>query len=113
VLLGHALGRSEGGLAREAGGSGVMMIPIPRAGVLRSVRGLEEARSVSGVDELRLTIPLGARLVPLPEGGQYLGFIFARDTSPERVEQSLRDAHGRLTFEIEMPAPAGKESIET
>ena len=39
-------------------------------------------------------------LVPLPEGWQYLGFIFARGGTPASVEAALRDAHARLSFEI-------------
>ena len=41
--------------------------------------------------------------MPLPEGWQYLGFIFARAETPEAVEQALREAHGRLTFDIDPP----------
>ena len=89
-----------------------MMVPIPRAGSLREVRGGEEARAVPGITELRLTIPPGSRLVPLPEGAQYLGFLFARGATPESVEQSLRSAHARLTFDIEEPGIPGEENSE-
>ena len=37
----------------------------------------------------------------LPEGSKYLGFIIARGDEPEDVVASLRQAHGRLEFEIE------------
>jgi hypothetical protein len=37
----------------------------------------------------------------LPEGASYLGFIFARGGTRDAVEQSLRMAHGRLTFSID------------
>jgi len=39
----------------------------------------------------------------LPEGVSYLGFIFARATSPQLVEDALRGAHEKLSFAI---APA-------
>jgi hypothetical protein len=39
--------------------------------------------------------------VPLPEGWQYLGFIFARGNSPAEVEDALRIAHARLRFDID------------
>ena len=81
--------------------SGVMMIPIPRAGRLREVRGLNAARSVAGIDNVTLSAHLGQRLVPLPEGAQYLGFLFARSESVEAVEAVLRAAHERLEFVIE------------
>jgi hypothetical protein len=81
-------------------GAGVMMIPIPQAGVLESVDGLEAARRISGVDDVTITIPMGQEVVPLPEGNKYLGFIFARGDSPEAVEAALRRSHHCLRFRI-------------
>ncbi len=100
VILRHALGLDTSDLEREGRAAGVMMIPIPRPGILREVLGKPEAESVPGIEEIRLTIPVGQSLVPLPEGARYLGFIFARDGTPERVEACLREAHRRLTFII-------------
>jgi biotin carboxylase len=101
LLLRHALGDRLLGVERESVASGVMMIPIPMAGTLTTVRGVEAARGIAGIEELRLTIPLGDTLVPLPEGSRYLGFLFARADTPERVEAALRAAHAELTFDIE------------
>jgi biotin carboxylase len=100
LLLRHALGREVDDLTREATASGVMMIPIPGRGTLVATRGLEEARSVPGVEGVEITAHPGSRLVPLPEGSSYLGFLFARGTSPESVESALRKAHARLSFEL-------------
>jgi biotin carboxylase len=101
LILRHALGREVDGLSRETTASGVMMIPIPEAGTLVETRGLEEARSIPGVEDVEITAHPGKRLVPLPEGSSYLGFLFARGASPESVEQALREAHARLSFELE------------
>jgi len=90
---------------REASASGVMMIPIPKRGVLRRVDGVEEARAVAGVDEIHITAKPDQLLVPLPEGASYLGFIFARGGHTAQVEQALRDAHARLAFTIEPELP--------
>ncbi|MGH8056134.1 MAG: ATP-grasp domain-containing protein, partial [Candidatus Entotheonellia bacterium] len=100
LILRHALGLDVEGCARERQAAGVMMIPIPRAGILREVSGQEEARRIPGVEDIRLTIPPGQELIPLPEGSKYLGFIFARDESPDAVEVALREAHRRLTCTI-------------
>jgi hypothetical protein len=78
-----------------------MMIPIPRAGWLRQVRGLENASSVPGIEDVTITIPRGHEVVPLPEGNKYLGFIFARERTPQKVEAALRAAHSRLEFVID------------
>jgi hypothetical protein len=37
----------------------------------------------------------------LPEGGSYLGFIFARSDAPSQVEAALRQAHAALEFDIQ------------
>ena len=60
-------------LDREGGAAGVMMLPIPRGGVLREVRGQADARAVPGIEEVTITAELGEELVPLPEGTRYLG----------------------------------------
>jgi hypothetical protein len=77
-----------------------MMIPIPRSGVLKAVRGEDDARAVPGIEAVTITAHLEQELVPLPEGSRYLGFIFARAETPEAVEAALRGAHRRLAFEI-------------
>lgn len=100
VILRHALRLREPVLVPEGAASGVMMLPIPRAGVLRKVRGIEEARSVPGVVGLETTIPNGTRVDPVPEGDRYLGFLFARGSSPAEVERALRDAHATLNVDI-------------
>jgi hypothetical protein len=100
VILRHALGWPIDSLARQRRPAGVMMLPIPHAGRLAAVRGVEEARRVAGVEEVTITAHVGQTLVPLPEGWQYLGFVFARADTPAAVEAALRDAHARLSFDI-------------
>jgi biotin carboxylase len=101
LILCHALGRPLESLERERRAAGVMMIPIPRAGRLASVRGADEAAAVDGVEDVAITMHPGQEVVPLPEGWQYLGFIFARAETPDAVEHALRRAHALLRFDIE------------
>jgi len=96
VILRHALGLPIGPHERERAAAGVMMLPIARAGTLREVRGIDAARAVAGVEDVRITIPRGRPVVPLPEGDRYLGFAFARAATPALVEAALREAHARL-----------------
>jgi hypothetical protein len=84
----------------EAGASGVMMIPIPRGGIYEAVEGIEDASAVAGVEDIVITAQPKQRLIPLPEGSTYLGFIFARAESPAKVEAALRTAHAKLRFQI-------------
>lgn len=105
LLLRHALAESPAGWTRESLAAGVMMIPIPRRGVLRGVEGAALARAVPGVEGVRVTAKPDQVLVPLPEGSSYLGFIFARATSARAVESALRRAHACLRFTIDPEVP--------
>lgn len=100
LVIRHAVGQYIETLHREQQAAGVMMIPVPKAGILGEVRGKMAARKVEGVTEVNITIPIGGEVVPLPEGARYLGFIFARLQTPEAVEAALREAHRRLEFVI-------------
>lgn len=105
LLTRHAIGESLDGYGREAGASGVMMIPIPRRGYYKGVTGIDDATRVAGVDDVVMAAKVDQLLEPLPEGASYLGFIFARGDEPADVVASLRAAHAALTFRID-PAPA-------
>ena len=103
LLLSHAIGAPIETFERSAGAeqaSGVMMIPIPAAGRLVAVDGVDEARAMLGIVGVEITIRRGLRVVPLPEGSEYLGFIFARGERPEQVEAALRAAHEALRIQI-------------
>jgi biotin carboxylase len=101
VLLRHTVGEDVRDYTREAGASGVMMIPIPGHGVFRGVSGVEDARAIPGIDDVRITAKPDETLVPLPEGRSYLGFIFARGETAAIVEDALRAAYARLNFVID------------
>jgi formate-dependent phosphoribosylglycinamide formyltransferase (GAR transformylase) len=105
LLLRHALGELVESWHREETASGVMMIPIPAAGVYRRVDGIDEAATVAHITNIRMTAKPDQQLVPLPEGSSYLGFIFARAGSADEVERALRQAHRRLSFVIDRPLP--------
>ena len=100
LVIRHAIGQQVDELQREQQAAGVMMIPVPKAGILGDVRGKTAAYCVDGIVEVNITIPIGGEVVPLPEGARYLGFIFARAETPEAVESALREAHQRLEFVI-------------
>jgi biotin carboxylase len=101
LILRHAMGEDFTAFAREPRAGGVMMIPIPRAGTLRAIGGAPEARAIPGIREVTFTINPGHRVVPLPEGNRYLGFIFAHARTAAATESALRRAHGCLRIDIE------------
>jgi hypothetical protein len=101
LLLRHALGERCNDFVREPAASGVMMIPIPRRGILRRVDGIEAAREVGGIVDVRITAKIDQLLVPLPEGASYLGFIFSCAPDAAEADRALRLAHARLAFVID------------
>ncbi len=105
LILRHALGESVDNVARESCASGVMMIPIPHEGFYEGVENVEAAQQVAGVERVEITAKLRQKLVPLPEGASYLGFIFARGQDPQVVENALRESHARLKFLISQAIP--------
>jgi biotin carboxylase len=105
LILRQAIGLEIEALDREDQAVGVMMIPIPGAGLLRGVHGAEQAQATPGVVGFEMTAKLHNPVVPLPEGDSYLGFLFARGDSPAQVEAALREAHGKLKFAIEPLLP--------
>src|SRR6266851_2654402 len=100
LILRRALGRPVDSLERERTAAAVMMIPIPRAGILEEVRGLDAARAVPQIEDVTISLHKGQEVVPLPEGSRYLGFIFSRAAAPTEAEAALRAAHRHLQFVI-------------
>jgi hypothetical protein len=100
LLVRHALDLPGWNWPREQMASGVMMIPVPKSGVLEAVSGEDAASSILGITELTITARLHDAIAAWPEGSSYLGFLFARGNTPEEVELALRQAHEKLSFKI-------------
>jgi biotin carboxylase len=96
LVLRHALGDLPLPPEREKQAAGVLMLPIEKRGVLEEVRGVAEAKRVAHIEDVVITAHLREELVPLPEGGSYLGFAFARAQTPQEVERALREAGARI-----------------
>lgn len=112
MVLRSALGLPTVDTSPAKPATGVLMLPIPATGLLTDIEGIAEARSLPGVDDIQITIPKGKRVVALPEGDRYLGFVFASGRDPETVEATLREAGNTLTVAIDgeairPPVPAG------
>jgi len=111
LILRQAIGEEITSIEREERASAVMMIPIPAAGMLRAVDGVEEALAVPLITGVEITAKLRHVLVPLPEGTSYLGFIFARGNSPAEVEAAIRRAYALLKFDIRREIPVLKSMV--
>jgi biotin carboxylase len=105
LLVRHAMGMQGTEVSREEDASGVMMIPVPKSGVLEKVEGEERARSTPGIEDVRITARVHDAIAAWPEGSSYLGFLFAHGKTPDEVEAALRAAHGVLQFTIAEKLP--------
>ena len=101
LIIRHALGEDVNHVEREAEAAGVMMIPIPRAGILGEVIGVDSAKAVADIEDVIITAHVTQEILPPPEGASYLGFIFSRADAPDQVEVALREAHSMLEFVID------------
>jgi biotin carboxylase len=102
LVLASALGQPAPATGHDpARPCGVLMLPVPRPGVLRTVEGRDNAAAVPGITGLTITIPIGHRVHPLPDGDRYLGFIFAEADARHDVENALTAARDRVRVVIE------------
>ena len=100
LVLANALGRPAPSPCTPRP-SGVLMIPVPRPGILRAVEGHNEAAATPGITGMTITVLAGQRVQPLPDGDRYLGFIFAEGDTCDGVEKSLGTARARLRIVVE------------
>ena len=101
LVLANALGQPAPATGHDpARPCGVFMLPVPHPGVLRAVDGRDRAAAVPGITGVTITIPTGQRVLPLPEGDRYLGFICAEAGTHDEVEQALTAARDQLRVEI-------------
>ncbi|MDQ2812918.1 MAG: hypothetical protein M3Z75_13840 [Actinomycetota bacterium] len=63
---------------------------------MRTVEGRAAAKAVPGITGVNITIAAGRQVRPLPDGDQYLGFIFAEAATPDEVERALTAASKHL-----------------
>jgi biotin carboxylase len=105
LLVRHAMGMPGTDLDREDDASGVMMIPVPKSGVLEKIEGEDQARATPGIEDVQITARLRDAIAAWPEGASYLGFLFAHGKTPAEVETALRQSHGQLKFEIAEQLP--------
>jgi hypothetical protein len=100
LVLANALGRPAAPRRPVTRPSGVLMLPVPRPGVLRTVEGRAAAAAVPGITGLTITIPAGQRVRALPDGDRYLGFVFAEGGTCEEVQHALDAARSKLRVVI-------------
>ncbi len=100
LIIRQALGQDMSAVQRERQAAAVMMIPVLQSGILTGVKGVEQAKVIDAIEDVLITIPRNQEILAMPEGGRYLGFIFARADLPEQAESAIREAHDLLQVEV-------------
>ena len=101
LILRSYLGRNVEKSKLTGSARGVMMMPTEKMGILKEMRGVEDALNVKGVTDLQITVKPGEKLEPLPKGDHYLGFIFAEDKDQELVIKALKNAWSKIAVVLE------------
>lgn len=101
LILRNAMGLGRTHLRRESVASGVLMVPTPESGILKTIEGVDQVRSIEGITGMDFTMVPGDRVEPPPIGARYLGFVYARSDNPDKVELALREALGTLKVQLE------------
>jgi formate-dependent phosphoribosylglycinamide formyltransferase (GAR transformylase)/GNAT superfamily N-acetyltransferase len=86
---------------QKAGAAGAMMLPIPGEGRLISVRGLDKAQNVGGIQDVILTADPGDLIIPFPEQSCYVGFLTAKADTSEEVERALTMAASAIEMDLQ------------
>ena len=107
LLVRHALSQPVVDHRLVSGAAAVMMIPVPSAGVFKSVAGVDAARRQPLIEDVIVTAKQDQCFVPWPEGASYPGFIFARGDEPSKVIDAVHTAHRELEFEMDTIIPIG------
>lgn len=115
LVLHHALDLAlPTPVADDVTATGVLMLPVTATGRIAATRGVDEARAVEGVTSVVLAVGVGERVVALPAGDRYLGFVFARAATAAAVEAALRAAWAAIHIEIDAeidPGPGADISV--
>jgi len=97
LILRSALGRNVNKAKLIDKAKGVMMMPTEKRGVLKEIRGVDAAKNLKGITDLQTIIKPGEMLEPLPNGGRYLGFLFAEGKDQNTVKKVLKKAWSKIT----------------
>jgi biotin carboxylase len=108
MMIANAFGEKLSVAAPERTPTGIMMLPVPKAGRFIGVHGLEDARRTQGIVDIVIMAQPGRIVQTFPEQGWYLGFIMAEGDSTLEVERSLNRAYALLDLQLE---PLDNEAV--
>lgn len=85
----------------EKQASGVYMIPAPKSGKVKDIKGVDVAKTLRWITSVDMTTTLGTELKTIPYDAKYVGFIFAKAPSTKIVISALELAFQEIELEFE------------
>jgi cysteine synthase A len=101
-LLGVAVGDpalERQGVVTPAHGAAIAKFLVGRPGVVRAVRGLDEARAMPGVDDAEVFVPVGGRVHPLTDSAKRAAYVLSHGDTREEATARADAALARITMD--------------
>jgi len=73
--------------------------PWPEPGIIQSIVGIEQAKQISGIEEIFMRYETGETVEPYINCARRTGFIIATGTTREKANQSIQDALNTIKIE--------------
>lgn len=70
-----------------------------RAGVIKDIEGVEEAKQISGVKQISIVHGIGEKVTDITDSGSRMGFVIAQGSTAEDAAQKCEDALSRIRIE--------------
>ncbi|HEY6460075.1 MAG TPA: hypothetical protein VIY73_07985, partial [Polyangiaceae bacterium] len=96
VALGDASLEKQGPTAERNGGA-IAKFLVGKPGAVRAVKGLDAARTIEGVDDAEVFVPVGGHVLPLTDSAKRAGYVLTHGSSraeaTERANRALAAIH--------------------
>ncbi|MDP9151877.1 MAG: ATP-grasp domain-containing protein [Myxococcota bacterium] len=113
-LLGVAVGdqalEGQGQVAPPRGGA-IAKFLVARPGLVHAVRGLDQARSLEGIDDAQVFVPTGGRVLPLTDSAKRAAYVLAHGRTRAEATARADEALAHLAIESS-DDPAGPEATK-
>ena len=111
IALGDAALEQCGALAPAHGGA-VAKFLVAEPGSVVAVKGLDDARALSGVDDAEVFVPVGGRVYPLTDSAKRAAYVLAHGTSRASALASADAALALIRIDTRADAPAASHAID-
>jgi biotin carboxylase len=101
-LLGVALGDAvleRQGVVGPARRAAIAKFMVAKPGIVRAVRGLDEARAVCGVDDVQAFVGVGGQVWPLTDSAKRAAYVLAHGATRSEATSRADEALARLSID--------------